>query len=905
MLAGTPAMVPVYSAQVAASPFFSQIDTALRRAMSDIAALIDSSASIEVGVAFDDQLEDRTLATGGFPTSLPYGRFATVAGGAQVFQPVSTVELLTGVDRNGDEEEATLNINPAKLTELFFGIDDGVAVPGGKFDALTIFRHELVHALGFLAGGTEASATTYDVLLSPETQTVTALRGPYSTRVLAGQGLDYVPIMADDLSHVALVGGGLSGGGLTANELMRPDLGKGVRREISKLTRAVMADIGVPMKDAAVADIDGRVFPRATIGDVTAGEAAGTVVVPIVFSSALPAAAELAFDFRDVGAAKSGLADPLGGARLGLSNLTVAAGATSAQLVLTVVDNGVFAADAVYEISMREVGRVAIVTDATARVTIANDEASPQLTLTPETAVEAVNGVGGVMNFVLGLSTPLATDLSFAVMTNGGTATAGADYVAVDTVVTIAAGQTSVVVPVVLVADDLAEGQETIVLTAQQQGGSSSLQATGVVNDASALPVLSVGDVSVSEGNGTTQVSFVLTLSKVSGVAVQGSVSISGPATLINRITLPGGPLVVPAGQTTATYSFTLAGDVMPSSDGAVQLSVSQAVGAVVLPRGGTTPVTPTAENPAVVAVATILDDDQAAALPVRRGTVSVPRAGGRPATVRLSGPGTVSVVSNAGGDTIFVMLTGTTGRSTLTIMARDGITLGGFSAASALGGLTAATTTLSQAMILAGMSKLSLGTVSSGAEVQVQSVQGSLGLTVGAVNGGLVRVDGAVKTATIGSVSGGGRVSAGSFSSVRVRGGFVGRLLADTVMGSVSFGDVSDAVVSARDGIKAVSARSLVRSEVRVATDTAEVTEAGQFVNGAAVLGSVRVTGGTSGSRIVAPGIGKLTFRTVADTRVVGDSLVSVASTTPRLRLGKTGGPLEQAVDGLVVRVL
>ena len=73
----------------------------------------------------------------------------------------------------------------------------------------------------------------------------------------------------------------------------------------------------------------------------------------------------------------------------------------------------------------------------------------------------------------------------------------------------------------------------------------------------------------------------------------------------------------------------------------------------------------------------------------------------------------------------------------------------------------------------------------------------------------------------------------------------------------------------------------------------------------GEAVLGSVRVTGGTTGSRIVAPGIGKLTVRTVADTRVVGDSLVSVASTTPRLRLGKTGGPLEQAVDGLVVRVL
>lgn len=816
------------------------------------------------------------------------------------------MELLTGVDGNGDEEEATLNINPAKLVDLFFGIDDGEAVPGGKFDALTIFRHELVHALGFLAGEGDGPATTYDLLLSAETQPITAesvrgLRGPYSSRVLAGAGFDYVPVIGDDLSHVAVVGGGLSGGGLTADELMRPELGRGVRREVSALTRAVMADIGVPMKDAAVAGIDGRVFPRATIGDVTAGEAAGTVVVPITFSSALPEATELVFDFRDVGAAKSGLADPLGAARAGISKLTVGAGATSAQLVLTVVNNEVFSADAVYEISMRELGLAAVVTDATSRVTISNDEASPQLTLTPETAAEAA----GVMNFVLGLSTAVATDLSFTVRTSGGTATSGGDFEPVDTAVTIAAGQRSVVLPVVLLADDLGEGQETIELTVVQQSGSgSSLTATGVLNDSSELPVLSVGDVTVSEGNGSTQVSFVLTLSKVSGVDVQGSVSISGPAGLINRITLPGGPLVVPAGQTTATYALTLAGDVMPSGDGVVQLSVSQAVGAVVLPRGGTLPVTPTAGSPALVAVATIVDDDQAAALPVKRGTVSVPRAGGRPATVKLSGPGTISVVSNESGDTIFVMVMGTTGRSTLTITAKQGIALGGFSANSALGGLTATTTTVRQGMMLSGVSKLSLGAVS-GADVHVQSVQGALGLTVGTVSGGSVRVDGAVKSAAVGSVSGGARVSAVSFSTVKVKGGFTGQLLADTVMGNVSFGDVSDAVVAARDGIKAFTARSLVRSEVRVATETAEVTGAGQFVNGAAVLGSLRVTGATVGSRIVAPGIGKLTFRTLAETRVVGDSLVSVVSGVPKLKIGRTVGQAEQVADGVVVTVL
>jgi hypothetical protein len=378
----------VYSAQVAGSSFFSQIDAVLRRAMSDIAALIDSDASIEVRVAFDDQLPEDTLATGGFPTSLPYGQFSGIAIGAQVFQPIGIVELLSGVDGNGDEEEARLSINPAKLTDLYFGVQDGVGVPSNKFDALTIVRHELVHALGFLASSPPSGLTTYDTLLADERVSgslmLKALVGPNSSRVT---GAGYVPIISGDQnqrSHVAEFGNGEDD---TSDELMRPNLPKGSRREISALTRAVLADIGVPLKVAAVADIgDGRVIPRLAVGDVTVSESAGTLSVPVSLSSALLSDAELRVEVRDVGAVKSVLADPLLQAKSLVMTLVIPAGATSGQIVVPITNDGVFSSSALYDLSVREMNLAAVVADATARVTITNDEASPQLTLTPETA---------------------------------------------------------------------------------------------------------------------------------------------------------------------------------------------------------------------------------------------------------------------------------------------------------------------------------------------------------------------------------------------------------------------------------------------------------------------------------------------------------------------------------------
>ena len=896
-MSGTPTFTPVYSAEVAAHSQFAGIDAALRRAMSDIAAVIDSSASIEVGVAFDPELSDDTLATGGFPTSLPYGRFSDVSGGIQIFSPIGVVELLTGVDTNGDEEEATLNINPAKVDQLFFGVQDGQGVPSNKFDALTIFRHELVHALGFLASSSNQGLTVYDTLLADERAsgnvTLRALVGPNSSRAT---GPGFVPIIRDNLSHVAEFGNGEDD---TSNELMRPTLPRGNRRDISPLTMAVLGDIGVPLKTEVFANIgDGRVIPRITLGDVTASEADGTLTVPVMLSSALVNDAELRIEVRDVGASKTALADPLSGAKSAVASLVIAAGATDGQIVIPVANNSVFNSSAVYDVSVRELNLAAVVADATARVTVTNDEVSPQITLTPEVVAEA----DGVINFVLAVSTPVATDLVFDVNTSGGTATAGSDYTALSSTVTIAAGQTSVTIAVTVLADAETEGQETIVLSAQQQGGSSALQATGVLNDSSEPPVMTISDVSLTEGNGSTQISLTVTLSRTASVDVQAAVSLSGPAALINRITLPSGPIVVPAGQTSASYVLSLAGNVVAGDGGEISVRITQTIGATVQPRGGGAGVTPTTDNPVAAALITVVDDDNS--LVVRRGTVTVPRQGARAATVRLSGPGTLQVSSNTAGDSIVVTLTRTTARSALTVTSQLPIALGSLSVDGLLGGLTAASASIASEVSISGLTRLSLGSVGSGGSLTVVP-GGVVSVVVGNLSAGTVRVNGAVRSLSATSVGSGAVFSAVSIGGAKVRGSFSGRLVADTTLGAISMADVTGGEIFAGSGIRSFSARSLSSSTVRVAASSNAITEAGQFSSATAALGSVKVSGATSGSFVVAPVLGRVSFRTVTGSTLIADSLAGLSASGPRLRIARTTGPLSQPGDAVAVTVL
>src|SRR5690606_25819336 len=150
------------------------------------------------------------------------------------------------------------------------------------------------------------------------------------------------------------------------------------------------------------------------------------------------------------------------------------------------------------------------------------DNDTPLLSVSSPTVGEA----GGYAVFTVSLSNAASAATTVSLALGNGTAT-GADYgpgleVSTDggtswssaSAVTIAAGQTSVLVRTPVADDALSEASETFSLTATTTAGTTSnASATGTasITDNDSAPTLSIGDVTVNEAAGTA--TFTVTLS--------------------------------------------------------------------------------------------------------------------------------------------------------------------------------------------------------------------------------------------------------------------------------------------------------------------------------------------------------------------------------------------------------
>jgi hypothetical protein len=91
---------------------------------------------------------------------------------------------------------------------------------------------------------------------------------------------------------------------------------------------------------------------------------------------------------------------------------------------------------------------------------------------------------GSVVNYFLAsFSEPLKQDFSFDYRTLDGTANAGLDYIATQGHIDMRIGQDHVVIPVTILGDKLAEGDETFVLEVRFGGITLVAVRTIVDND--------------------------------------------------------------------------------------------------------------------------------------------------------------------------------------------------------------------------------------------------------------------------------------------------------------------------------------------------------------------------------------------------------------------------------------
>lgn len=140
-----------------AAAFRPQIDSHLGAAMGAWGNHLQGSANIEIEVRISNSLAH---ASGHSATSAYFGESAA----GSVWQQGMAYEIATGIDPNGTDADVIIDLNPNYMAnQLWFDPDPvarTAAVATGRTDAMSVFIHEIGHALAFNGWGNHTDGTT-------------------------------------------------------------------------------------------------------------------------------------------------------------------------------------------------------------------------------------------------------------------------------------------------------------------------------------------------------------------------------------------------------------------------------------------------------------------------------------------------------------------------------------------------------------------------------------------------------------------------------------------------------------------------------------------------------------------------------------------------------------------------
>lgn len=261
-------------------------------------------------------------------------------------------------------------------------------------------------------------------------------------------------------------------------------------------------------------------------------------------------------------------------------------------------------------------------------------------------------GDSGTTNAIFRLQVSPASSLpvSVAFATSDGTAQAGADFVPQQGTVTFPPGITSATIAVPVLGDTLYEGNETLSILLSNPVGASlaSTTATCTILENDPLPLLSVADAGVLEGNsGVANLRFLVTLSAPSGQDVTVSFATSdGTAIRGQDYQETKGLITFLPGEMTNGALVPVLGDTALEGDETFALNLSNPIGAAIAKAQG---------------IGTILDDDSQARLSINdvaraEGnsgatpfvfTVSLTRASGVPVSFSYSVASSTAIVGS------------------------------------------------------------------------------------------------------------------------------------------------------------------------------------------------------------------------------------------------------------------
>jgi disulfide oxidoreductase YuzD len=262
------------------------------------------------------------------------------------------------------------------------------------------------------------------------------------------------------------------------------------------------------------------------------------------------------------------------------------------------------------------VGTPGTLRDAQAIGTITDNDLPPTLAV-DDVAVAEGNAGTKNLTFTVSLSGASGLPVTFDWATDPGTATAPADFTSASGSRTIAAGSTSATVGIAVKGDTLDEDDETFTLTVSNPGNAAigDGSGTGTISDDDPLPLLSVGDPTVAEGDaGTSTLVFTASLSAATSKAVSFDwATAPGTATADTDYDTATGSGAIPAGDLSTTVDVAVTGDTLDEDDETLTVTLSNEVNATVDDGAG---------------LGTILDDDPLVTVSIADASIAEGDAG-------------------------------------------------------------------------------------------------------------------------------------------------------------------------------------------------------------------------------------------------------------------------------------
>ena len=263
------------------------------------------------------------------------------------------------------------------------------------------------------------------------------------------------------------------------------------------------------------------------------------------------------------------------------------------------------------------------------RVELAQDPALPALSINDVSVSEGNAGMAAV-NFTISLSAPATSPVGFAISTADGTAVAGSDYEAWNWQgQSIAVGQSSASISILVNGDSVPEADEAFNLYLGNVIGARVADGHAVVaignDDLAPPPALSIGDVSISEGNsGSKLATFTVTLSAAAATAASFDVVTSNGSAIAGSdyVAASQAGVSIPAGSTSQAVTVVINGDGVVEADETFLVQVSNVSGATVVDGQ---------------AIGTITNDDAYPSLSIADVSITEGNSGTQQATFTLT----------------------------------------------------------------------------------------------------------------------------------------------------------------------------------------------------------------------------------------------------------------------------